>query len=161
MLLYLQNLQKDRGMRKFFSLVFFFVLLMVTPYYVINQKFEGNTITLGMSGPFSGGLNSVGNQFLMGANIYFENLNKTGGVYGREIKIIAKDDRYEPRIAIENVNTLIQKEKIFALFGIIGTPVAEAIFPIAKEKRIPLVGTYSGAEFLRNQIGRASCRERV
>ena len=88
-------------MRKFFALVFFFVLLMVTPYYVINQKFEGNTITLGMSGPFSGGLNSVGNQFLMGANIYFENLNKTGGVYGREIKIIAKDDRYEPRIAIE------------------------------------------------------------
>ena len=152
MLLYLQNLQKDRGMRKFFALVFFFVLLMVTPYYVINQKFEGNTITLGMSGPFSGGLNSVGNQFLMGANIYFENLNKTGGVYGREIKIIAKDDRYEPRIAIENVNTLIQKEKIFALFGIIGTPVAEAIFPIAKEKRIPLVGTYSGAEFLRNPI---------
>lgn len=139
-------------MRKFIALLCFVMLLMIAPYYIINQKFEGNTITLGMSGPFSGGLNSVGNQFLIGANLYFENLNKMGGVYGREIKIIAKDDRYEPRIAIENVNELIQKEKIFALFGMIGTPIAEAVFPIAKEKRVPLVGTYSGAEFLRNPI---------
>jgi len=45
---------------------------------------------------------------------------------------------------------LIEKEKIFALFGLIGTPVAEAVFPIAVEKRIPFVGAYSGAEFLRN-----------
>jgi len=120
------------------------------PYYLSHVTFEGNIIRLGMSGPFSGGLNSVGNQFLLGAEIYLKNLNDKGGVYGRKIEIIAKDDRYEPKIAVENVNELIEKEKIFALFGIIGTPVAEAIFPIAVEKRIPFVGAYSGAEFLRN-----------
>ena len=120
------------------------------PYYIYNQKFQSNTILLGMSGPFSGGLNSVGNQFLMGANLYLANLNEQGGVYDRKIRIIAKDDRYEPRIAIENVKELIEEDKIFALFGVIGTPVAEAVFPIAQEKRIPFVGAYTGAEFLRN-----------
>jgi len=136
-------------MRKFIVILLFFGILLL-PYYLTNTKFEGDVIRLGMSGPFSGGLNSVGNQFLLGAEIYLQNLNDNGGVHGRKIEIIAKDDRYEPKIAVENVHELIEKEKIFALFGLIGTPVAEAVFPIAIEKRIPFVGTYSGAEFLRN-----------
>ncbi len=136
-------------MRKLIGILLFISLFML-PYFFANTKFEGNVIRLGMSGPFSGGLTSVGNQFLLGAEIYLQNLNDHGGVYGRKIEIIAKDDRYEPKIAVENVDELIKKDKIFALFGIIGTPVAEAIFPIAIEKRIPFVGAYSGAEFLRN-----------
>lgn len=136
-------------MRQTLAVLLFFFLLSL-PYYVFNTKFEGDVIRLGMSGPFSGGLNSVGNQFLLGSEIYFKNLNEHGGVHGLTIEIIAKDDRYEPKIALENVHELIQKEKIFALFGIIGTPIAEAIFPLAVEKRIPFVGAYSGAEFLRN-----------
>lgn len=136
-------------MRRWVGLLFIIVILLL-PYAFSNPKFEGDRIRLGMSGPFSGGVHSVGNQFLLGAEIYLQNLNEQGGVYGRKIEIIAKDDRYEPKIAIENVHELIEKEKIFALFGIIGTPVAEAVFPIAVEKRIPFVGAYSGAEFLRN-----------
>ena len=137
-------------MRILIAILLFFLTLIALPYYIYNQKFQSNTILLGMSGPFSGGLNSVGNQFLMGANLYLANLNEQGGVYDRKIRIIAKDDRYEPRIAIQNVKELIEEDKIFALFGVIGTPVAEAVFPIAQEKRIPFVGAYTGAEFLRN-----------
>ncbi len=140
---------KENFMRKLLGIVLFFLFLSL-PYYFYNTKFQGDVIRLGISAPLSGGLNSVGNQFLLGAQIYFRNLNEAGGVYGRKIELIAKDDKYEPKIAIENVNTLITKDKIFALFGIIGTPIAEAVFPIAQEKRIPFVGAYSGAEFLRN-----------
>ena len=140
---------KVQKMRKLLG-VLLVVLALLLPYYISNTKFQGDVIRLGMSGPFSGGLNSVGNEFLLGAEIYLKNLNDHGGVNGRKIEIIAKDDRYEPKIAVENVHELINKEKVFALFGIIGTPVAEAVFPIAIEKRIPFVGAYSGAEFLRN-----------
>ena len=128
-------------MRKLLGLVLFCLLLSL-PYYFYNTKFQGDVIRLGISGPLSGGLNSVGNQFLLGAKIYFQNLNEMGGVYERKIEIIAKDDKYEPKIAIDNVKELIIKDKIFALFGIIGTPIAEAVFPIAQEKRIPFVGAY-------------------
>ena len=150
MLLYLQITMKDYKMRILIAILLFLLTLIALPYYIYNQKFQSNTILLGMSGPFSGGLNSVGNQFLMGANIYLSNLNEQGGVFGRKIQIIAKDDRYEPRLAIENVKELIEQDKVFALFGVIGTPVAEAVFPIAQEKRVPFVGAYTGAEFLRN-----------
>ena len=137
-------------MRKLMGGVLLVFVLLLLPYFISNTKFEGDVIRLGMSGPFSGGLNSVGNQFLRGAEIYLRNLNDHGGVNGRKIEIIAKDDRYEPKIAIENIHELIEKENIFALFGLIGTPVTEAVFPIAIDKRIPFVGAYSGAEFLRN-----------
>lgn len=136
-------------MRKLLGLISFFLFLSL-PYYFYNPKFQGDVIRLGTSGPLSGGLNSVGNQFLLGAKIYFQDLNEMGGVHGRKIEIISKDDKYEPKIAIDNVKELITKDKIFALFGIIGTPIAEAVFPIAQEKKIPFVGAYSGAEFLRN-----------
>ena len=137
-------------MRNLFALLAFFTSLIFIPYYFSNIPFQGDVIRLGMSGPFSGGLTSVGNQFLLGAEVYLRNLNEHGGVNGRKIEIVAKDDRYEPKIAVENVHDLIEREKVFALFGMIGTPVAEAVFPIAVEKRIPFVGAYSGAEFLRN-----------
>lgn len=136
-------------MRKLLGILLL-VFILAIPYFLSHTKFEGETIRLGMSGPFSGGINSVGKEFLMGANIYLQNLNENGGVYGRKIEIITKDDRYEPKLAIENVKDLIEKEKIFALFGIIGTPIVEAVFPIAKDKRVPFVGAYSGAELLRN-----------
>lgn len=137
-------------MRKLLFGVLCILSFAITYTFLFNNSSQEKTIRLGMSGPFSGGSSSVGNQFLLGAQIYFNDLNENGGVHGRTIEIIAKDDQYEPRIAIENVKALIKKEKVFALFGIIGTPTAEAVFPIAKEKNIPFVATYSGAEFLRN-----------
>lgn len=151
MILYRQNTTaKENFMRKLLGIILFLFCLFSLPYYFYNIKFQGEVIRLGLSGPLSGGLNTVGYQFLLGAQIYLQNLNESGGVYGRKIEIISKDDKYEPKIAIENVKELITKDKVFALFGIIGTPIAEAVFPIAKEKRIPFVGAYSGAEFLRN-----------
>ncbi len=136
-------------MRYIAGVLFFLLTLLLLDYSISHRKFEGDVIRLGMSGPFSGGLNSVGNQFLLGSQIYLKNLNEEGGIHGRKIEIIAKDDRYEPKLAIENAHHLIENEKIFAFLGVIGTPSAEAIFPIAIEKNIPFIGAYSGAEFLR------------
>lgn len=138
-------------MRKLLGLLVL-VGLFYLPYYFSQTTFQGDVIRLGMSGPFSGGLNSVGKEFLLGAQVYFQDLNDNGGVHGRTIEIITKDDRYEPKIAIENVKSLIKEEKVFALFGIIGTPIAEVVFPIANDAHIPFVGAYSGAEFLRNPL---------
>ena len=129
---------KDYKMRILIAILLFLLTLIALPYCIYNQKFQSNTILLGMSGPFSGGLNSVGNQFLMGANIYLSNLNEQGGVFGRKIQIIAKDDRYEPRLAIENVKELIEQDKVFALFGVIGTPVRRLFSLLLKKKEFLL-----------------------
>lgn len=65
-------------MRYIASVLFFLFALLLLNYAIVHSKFEGDVIRLGMSGPFSGGLNSVGNQFLLGTEIYFKNLNEKG-----------------------------------------------------------------------------------
>jgi len=86
---------------------------------------------------------------LMGAQAYFKSVNDAGGVYGRYIKVTTKDDHYEPNLAVENAKKLIKNDKIFAFFGLIGTPTTKVILPIAIEHNIPVIETFSGANFLR------------
>ncbi|NCW94114.1 MAG: hypothetical protein EBW79_03795, partial [Actinobacteria bacterium] len=52
---------------------------------------------------------------------YFEYINDNGGVYGRKINLVIKDDRYIPQEAINKTNELILKDKVFALVGQLGT----------------------------------------
>jgi ABC-type branched-subunit amino acid transport system substrate-binding protein len=129
-----------------FVAVFFIAIFLLYNY---ESRFSGDEIRLGMSAPFSGNKRDLGEDMYMGANAYFQHINENGGVYGRFIKLIARDDRYEPRLAVKNANDFIKKDKIFAFFGTVGTPISKAILPIAIKNDIPFLGPFSGAEFLR------------
>lgn len=136
-------------MKKIVSAIVIFIVIL-SSFYFSQGKFSDKEIRLGMSGPFSRDKSNLGNDMLIGAMAYFKNVNDNGGIYGRSVKIISKDDRYEPNLAIENAKKLIKEDKIFAFFGVIGTPTSKAILPIAIDNNIPLLGTFSGADFLRN-----------
>ena len=117
--------------------------------YSYESRFSDDEIRLGMSAPFSGNKCDLGNEMYRGANAYFQNINNNGGVYGRFIKLLTRDNRYEPELAIQNANNFIKKDKIFAFFATVGTPTSKAILPIALKQNIPFLGAFSGAEFLR------------
>lgn len=125
------------------------ILISILPFIDLESNYAEKEIRLGMSGPFSGNLKTLGEEFLLGANLYFRYVNERGGVYGRSIRVINKDDKYEPRIAAKNARDLIEKYRVFALFGIIGTPISKVALPIANEYRIPYIAPFSGAGFLR------------
>ncbi len=80
----------------------------------------------------------------------FKEANDKGGVGGRKLELITYDDGYEPEKAIANTNKLINEDKVFALIGEVGTPTSKAVQPIASEAKVPFVGPFTGAEFLRN-----------
>jgi len=81
---------------------------------------------------------------------YFGKENAAGGVAGRKIKLISKDDGYEPDRAIRNTRELLDQEKVFLLIGEVGTPTSKAVVPIAEGVKVPFFGPFTGAEFLRN-----------
>jgi branched-chain amino acid transport system substrate-binding protein len=109
-------------------------------------------ILIGMSTVLTGPSDYLGISFKNGAMAYFNHINKLGGVDGREIKLIAYDDGYEPGRCIENTYKLIDEDKVFCLFGNVGTPTTMAIKPIIIEKKIPLVAPFTGAEPLRHPL---------
>ncbi|NQW74309.1 MAG: ABC transporter substrate-binding protein, partial [Candidatus Planktophila sp.] len=74
-------------------------------------------ITLPLTGAASPGYNKIGNAM----NAYFKYVNENGGVYGRKITLIQKNDEYSPQLSIAKTNELILKDKVFALVGPLGT----------------------------------------
>ncbi len=74
-------------------------------------------ITLPLTGAASPGYNKIGNAM----NAYFKYVNVNGGVYGRNVTLIQKNDEYSPQLSIAKTNELILKDKVFALVGPLGT----------------------------------------
>ena len=133
------------------KILFLMLILLIGIFLLYDYEygFSDDEIRLGMSAPFSGNKSDLGNEMYMGANAYFQYTNNSGGVYGRFIKLLTRDNRYEPELAIKNANDFIKKDKIFAFFGSVGTPTSKVILPIALKHNIPFLGAFSGAEFLR------------
>ena len=80
----------------------------------------------------------------------FAEANKAGGVHGRRLELVSYDDGYEPTNAIVNTRRLIEDDHVFALIGEVGTPTSRAVQPIATAARVPFIGPFTGAGFLRD-----------
>ena len=94
---------------------------------------SADSITLGQSTSLSGPLGDLGQEVLKGAKVYFDALNARGGVNGRSIKLVSKDDAYDSKKTLDNVNAFIAENATFALFGTFGTPNNEALIPVAQK----------------------------
>ena len=112
------------------------------------------TIKLGQSAALSGPAGELGNEMREGANVYFETLNRKGGVNGRKIHLISLDDGYEPVRTVMNTKQLIEEDKVLALFGYVGTPTSKEAVPIFTAAKVPFIGAFTGAEILRNPMNR-------
>ncbi len=85
-----------------------------------------------------------------GLQAAFNEVNEQGGVHGRRIELLSLNDGYEPDRAIANTRQLIEKDKVFALIGAVGTPTSKAAQPLAKDAGVPFIGPFTGAGFLRD-----------
>ena len=129
------------------------VLLFARPAFA-EQGVTDKEIIVGMSNALTGPASALGIGMKTGALVYFDKINASGGVHGRKIRLVSYDDGYEPKNTVENTNKLITTDKVFALFGYVGTPTASAIVPIINKEKIPFFGPFTGAEFLRNPVNR-------
>ncbi|MGZ4692336.1 MAG: ABC transporter substrate-binding protein [Acidimicrobiales bacterium] len=89
--------------------------------YQPTQGISGDTITFGSSFPQSG-LYAAFAQISKGYLAYFNYVNAQGGVQGKQINMITKDDQYDSGKTKTNVQELTQQDKVFALFNVVGTP---------------------------------------
>lgn len=111
-------------------------------------------IRIGMSNALSGPASGLGTQPKAGGEAYIAKVNAAGGVHGRKIVLVSKDDGYEPARCAANIEALIGADKVFALFGYVGTPTSSAAVPIASKTQVPYLFPFTGAEFLRNPVNK-------
>ena len=111
-------------------------------------------VLLGQFAPTTGPAAQLGLRMQVGMLAWFRHVNAQGGVAGRSIKLVTRDDGYEPEKAVAAVKALINDDKVFALAGSVGTPTNLATLPVITEERIPLVGLFTGAQGLREPFNR-------
>ncbi|MEA2872245.1 MAG: hypothetical protein QOH67_2221 [Hyphomicrobiales bacterium] len=109
-----------------------------------------DTITFGQAAVLEGPASALGLGMQQGLNAAFNEINAKGGVHGRKLKLISVNDGYEPDRAIAATKKLIEEDKVFALIGPVGTPTSAAAQPIATAAKVPFMGAFTGAGFLRN-----------
>jgi branched-chain amino acid transport system substrate-binding protein len=93
-------------------------------------------ITIGITGPLSGPAAAWGS-IALASEAYAQHVNQQGGVHGRKLKIVLKDDGYNPGRAVANFNEM--KDQVFAVIGTVGTAVLNANKDVVAEAGIPLV----------------------
>ncbi len=107
-------------------------------------------IVFGQAAVLQGPASALGLGMKAGLLAAFAEVNRKGGVHGRQLKLISVDDGYEPSKSIAATRKLIEDDKVFALIGAVGTPTAVAAQPIAGAAKVPFIGAFTGASFLRN-----------
>ena len=106
-------------------------------------------ILLGMSTVLTGPTAELGKNMKQGVLIGLDRTNRTGGVNGRQVRLIAFDDGYEPARTSPNMRGLIDQKQVMAVIGNVGTPTAIVAVPIAKEKKVLFYAPFTGAGVLR------------
>ena len=109
-----------------------------------------NEIRFGISAPFSGAAKELGQNMQRGIEAAFRATNADGGVYGRQLRLIAADDGYEPARTAETMKQLFEKDEVFGVVGNVGTPTAMVAVPYALQRKMLFFGAFTGAGLLRN-----------
>ena len=107
-------------------------------------------ILFGQSAAFSGPAEQLGRDMRLGIEAAFAEANAGGGIHGRRLELLSRDDAYEPEAAIANTRRLIDEDAVFALIGAVGTPTSRSAAPVAEAAGVPYIAPFTGAEFLRS-----------
>lgn len=103
-----------------------------------------NSITIGMTTPLTGAVSLGYKDIAPAAEAYFDYVNANGGIHGRKIELKVYDDQYNPARTRQGTNQLINRDKIFAMFGALGTPTHSAVVQDLNRRGIPDVFVNTG-----------------
>ena len=114
-----------------------------------SEGLANGEIVLGMSAAFSGPSRGLGSELYRGARAYFNHVNENGGVEGRKIVFKLYDDGYQPDPCVKNTMKLMLEDRVFLLFGYVGTPTVTRALPLLKkfqDERVYLFFPFTGAQ---------------
>jgi ABC-type branched-subunit amino acid transport system substrate-binding protein len=109
------------------------------PAQAADPGVSAKEIVLGYSGPLTGSAGQVYGKLPGAMKAYFDHINANGGVYGRKIKLVVRDDKYLPTLAATQTTNLVLNDKVFALVGALGTATHSKAYTAASlaKKNVP------------------------
>ena len=109
-------------------------------------------IKIGVSGPFTGGSSSMGVSMRDGVRLAAQEINKNGGVLGRQIQLVERDDEAKNERGVQIAQELINREKVVATVGFINTGVALAAQRFYQDAKIPVMNNVATGSVITQQF---------
>ncbi len=111
-----------------------------------------DTIKIGVSGPFTGGSAPMGTSMRDGVRLAAAEINAKGGVLGRKIELVERDDEAKNERGVQIAQELINKDKVAATVGFINTGVAQAAQRFYQQAKIPVMNNVATGSIITQQF---------
>jgi branched-chain amino acid transport system substrate-binding protein len=110
-----------------------------------------DTIKFGLVAAMSGQSAKSGEAIVRGLSLAIDEINAKGGVLGKKLELVVRDDESNPAKGVVAARELVQREKVAVLFGGLDTPVSMAIVPFVNQSKVPFMGVWAaGTAITRN-----------
>lgn len=106
---------------------------------------SSNEIVIGQHSTLSGPVAPWGVGATNGIRMRFDEVNSGGGIHGRKLKFVVEDNQYQVPRAVQAVNKLINRDKIFFMMSGLGTPMNNAVFKRQLGANVPNLFPFSSA----------------
>lgn len=117
-----------------------------------NPVFAQDTIRIGVSGPFTGGSSPMGLSMRDGIRLAAQEINAAGGVLGKQIELVERDDEGKNDRGAQVVQELVSNESVVAALGIVNTGVALASQRFYQEASIPMITSVATGSVVTRQF---------
>ena len=119
---------------------------------VAGLAVAADPIKIGVDGPFTGGSSSMGVSMRDGVRLAVEEINQSGGVLGRKLQLVERDDEGKNERGVQIAQELINKEKVTAVVGYINTGVALASQRFFQDAKIPVMNNVATGSVITTQF---------
>ncbi len=128
------------------------LLTTVAACTLATAAFAQDTIKIGVIGPFTGGSSSMGVSMRDGVRLAAKEINASGGVLGKKIELVERDDEAKNERGVQIAQEFINKTKVDAAVGYINTGVALASQRFFQEAKIPVMNNVATGTLITKQF---------
>ena len=128
------------------------LLTVAAACLLTGAAFAQDTIKIGVIGPFTGGSSSMGVSMRDGVTLAANQINAAGGVLGKKIELVLRDDEAKNERGVEIAQEFINNTKVVAAVGYINTGVALASQRFFQEAKIPVINNVATGTLVTHQF---------
>ena len=129
-------------------------LVLACSASVAQQGVADREVLIGQFAALTGPAAPLGQSARNGILAHFEAVNAQGGIHKRQLKLVTRDDAFEPQKAALAAKDLINKDVVFAMVGSVGSATTLAALPLLNQAKVPLIGPLTGEQSLHTIFSR-------
>jgi branched-chain amino acid transport system substrate-binding protein len=127
--------------------------IVMSVFLLCTFSYAKDTIKIGFVDSYSGPATTYSQDVLDGFKLSIDEINAKGGVLGKKIEFVTRDDKFKPDIALSMAKELVLREKVDILMGTTNSAAALAISDFARKEKIPFIVTDAKSEKITGELG--------